>query len=1044
MVRLLSLLCLALLTLNAVRLTAEHVDESWLHLPAAGAHTLRAITGGVLELTYITAPDGRTPPRRPALPPAGEFEVLIEGQRAAVKEIGFKRRVAYAPLQRRDLRVANTFYLVLEQPIPSGPDKSPGIKVRHARSQLWPGDTVFSTTLDPQRWSPAIHVNQEGYAPELPKIAMVGHYLGTLGELPLAAETPFELLTADGRTVHRGHLLRRRERGFTYSPAPYQHVWMADFSKVEEPGEYRLFVPGFGTSFPFRIHPGVMLNVTRAYALGLYHQRCGAPNELPHTRFTHEACHHAPAEVPVPASKFSKAWDIIAKLNDKRPDHRAPWLRDERSQLYPFVRTGKIDVSGGHHDAGDYSKYTVNSAALIHPLIFAVDNFPGVAELDNLGLPESGDGIPDLLQEARIEAEFLAKLQDTDGGFYFLVYPRDRRYESGVLPEKGDAQIVWPKNTAATAAAVAALAQCASSPAFQRHYPADAKRYLEQALRGWKFLSAALAKHGQAGAYQKLTHYGDNFTHDDEIAWAAAELFLATGQPDFAERLYAAFNPASAETRHWGWVRAAFSYGNAMRSYAFAARSGRIAREKLEAGYLARCEAELRAAGEDVTRWSRQSAYGASFPEPTKRQRRGGWFFASDQAFDATVAYQLSPRPDYAETVVANVNFELGTNPNNMSHVTGLGWRRQRELVHQYAQADRRILPPSGIPIGSVQADFDYVGHYKTELRQNSHPADDAETAPYPIYDRWSDAYNVQTEFVIQNQGRSLASLAFWAAQSPTAREPWKAGRASITVPDRIVPLHRPVQLRFAADGLDLTSARILWEGRDQDPAFGSTFKFVPKTAGAQWVEAEAHLPDGRRVFATAQFAANSPVVFWVNGSLPDGAQPIVTGGDDWKWVPPSSKPEELAGSAYANTPQHVSDGTTPLHEHGFNHAGETLQVDKGDVLFAFVFIDPAKPPQQIMLNWNDGDWEHRAYWGASLIRYGKEGSAGQRPMGRMPPAGRWVRLEVPASAVNLEGRIVQGMTFSLHGGRAIWDAAGKMSASTKQLGRFPVPGTAD
>lgn len=220
----------------------------------------------------------------------------------------------------------------------------------------------------------------------------------------------------------------------------------------------------------------------------------------------------------------------------------------------------------------------------------------------------------------------------------------------------------------------------------------------------------------------------------------------------------------------------------------------------------------------------------------------------------------------------------------------------------------------------------------------------------------------------------------------------------------------------------------------------GPTFRFVPKTAGAQWIEAEAYLPDGRRVFAAAQFTANSPVVFWVNGRLPNGAQPLTTGGDTWTWTKPKSKPGDLARSRYADTPQHPSTGKTPLHEHGFDNAEETLAVDKGDILFTFVYIDPDDPPKEIMLNWNDGSWEHRAYWGASLIPYGKEGTPGQRNMGPLPQAGQWVRLEVPASAVALEGRTVKGMTFSLHGGRVIWDASGKMTGATKLLDRFPVP----
>ena len=127
---------------------------------------------------------------------------------------------------------------------------------------------------------------------------------------------------------------------------------------------------------------------------------------------------------------------------------------------------------------------TRSTAPRSFTLVFAADALPGVGELDNLGLPESGDGKSDVLQEAKWEADFLAKMQDDDGGFYFLVYPRDREYESNVLPDQGDPQIVWPKNTAATAAAVAALAQASSSPLFKKQFPEAAAVYLAKAKKG--------------------------------------------------------------------------------------------------------------------------------------------------------------------------------------------------------------------------------------------------------------------------------------------------------------------------------------------------------------------------------------------------------------------------------------------------------------------------------------------------------------------------------------------------------------------------------
>jgi len=79
-----------------------------------------------------------------------------------------------------------------------------------------------------------------------------------------------------------------------------------------------------------------------------------------------------------------------------------------------------------------------------------------------------------------------------------------------------------------------------------------------------------------------------------------------------------------------------------------------------------------------------------------------------------------------------------------------------------------------------------------------------------------------------------------------------------------------------------------------------------------------------------------------------------------------------------------------------------------------------------VMLQWNDGTWEHRVYWGANSIGFGTDGTTSRRSMGPLPAPGSWVRLEVPASQVGLEGHTLNGMAFTLYGGRATWDHAGK------------------
>jgi hypothetical protein len=846
----------------------ELTDDNPLDLPEVGSYRLRVLTPTILELTLITSKDP-SPARVTTwdfvsdrfgltLPSSSEFAVTANSQPLAITKISFKRRVLSATMKQRDVRIGNYIYLELSTPLSDGQ----AVEVKNPSGALWNTGIKYITTVDPHRWNPAIHVNQTGYMPAYAKKAMLGYYLGSGGELTVPTQNGFNVIDArSGAVVYHGILTLRLDKGYQYTPTPYQQVYEADFSAFQTPGEYELQVPGMGVSLPFLINEGTTSLYARSFALGLYHQRCGMDNAFPFTRFTHGICHNAPADVPTMDFTFTQT-TIASKSRDyaDNPRHTAPQLKDINSSLYPFQRQGKIDVSGGHHDAGDYSKYTINSAGLVHFLTFAADSFPGVGALDNLGLPESGDGKSDLLQEAKWEADFLAKMQDSDGGFYFLVYPRDREYENDVTPDHGDPQVVWPKTTAVTAAATAALAEIGSSPLFKQQFPAESAIYLQKAQLGWNFLINAIARYGKDGSYQKITHYGNEFMHDDELAWAAAAMFAATGSATYLTQLKAWFpNPNDVSTRRWTWWRMFEGYGNAIRTYAFAARSGRLQTNQLDADYLAKCESEILATADDIARFSGLSAYGTSFGDPYKNDRSAGWYFSSERGFDLTVGYQLSAKPAYIEALAANLNYEGGCNPVNMTYVTGIGWKRQRDVVHQYAQNDWRVMPPSGLPQGNVQAGFQGdLYFYGGELTALSFPPDNATTAPYPYYDRWADSYNTMTEFVVMDQARSLASLSFWMAQSPVGRQPCKA------VPGQFVGLHPEIavgttnRVTLAASGVDLTSALTVWEATYLQPDFADVCQLAPKYPGQHWFEAEALLPDGRRVFAMSNFVATT------------------------------------------------------------------------------------------------------------------------------------------------------------------------------------------
>ncbi|HEX4646319.1 MAG TPA: S8 family peptidase [Verrucomicrobiae bacterium] len=184
----------------------------------------------------------------------------------------------------------------------------------------------------------------------------------------------------------------------------------------------------------------------------------------------------------------------------------------------------------------------------------------------------------------------------------------------------------------------------------------------------------------------------------------------------------------------------------------------------------------------------------------------------------------------------------------------------------------------------------------------------------------------------------------------------------------------------------------------------------------------------GKALAPTVGIAKAPPSVsVWMDDALPGGAATNDPGGDSWTaepWVWVTNNPPPFSGTA-----AHQSPLISGIHEHMFQNATNTLQIFSGDVLFNYVYLDPVNPPREIMIEWSDGCWEHRAFWGENLITWGEYGTSSRLYMGGLPPAGQWTRLEVPASALQLEGAVLQGMSFMLYDGSATWDYTGRSSS---------------
>lgn len=149
----------------------------------------------------------------------------------------------------------------------------------------------------------------------------------------------------------------------------------------------------------------------------------------------------------------------------------------------------------------------------------------------------------------------------------------------------------------------------------------------------------------------------------------------------------------------------------------------------------------------------------------------------------------------------------------------------------------------------------------------------------------------------------------------------------------------------------------------------------------------------------------------WFEGSLPAGAAPEGT----WQW-----------DHGLKFRPAHTDVAAAGPHSHGFHSAKAGFEIQSGDHFYTYVLIVPDKVPEQIMLQFHDGtNWEHRAFWGADRIQAGAANSSSRFRAGDLPAAGDWVLLDVPASAIGLEGKRIHGMQFTLFGGQAKFNRAG-------------------
>jgi hypothetical protein len=227
------------------------------------------------------------------------------------------------------------------------------------------------------------------------------------------------------------------------------NVWKADFTGFQTPGTYRIAVEGVGCSEDFEIKNDVYFEPFRVSTLGYFYMRIGQDN-LDMTPVPRR-----PLYIPNVSPANTKVY--ITTMSPIHPD----WgtfsggdVWDNPNAWAPYVKSGSPqnnNAYGGHSDALDWDRH-LGHISIIYDMLLPYILTDGRLNDDNLGIAESGNGIPDLLDEARNEVDFWLRLRDGDGYSHGLTNPNS----SNILYQAGNTPIAaW-----ANAANAAMLADC--------------------------------------------------------------------------------------------------------------------------------------------------------------------------------------------------------------------------------------------------------------------------------------------------------------------------------------------------------------------------------------------------------------------------------------------------------------------------------------------------------------------------------------------------------------------------------------------------------
>lgn len=651
-------------------------------------------------------------------------------------------------------------YLELPEPMTKGHHYTVTVQGKKRATFIFDEDQTVSR---------AIKVNQVGYLSDAPrKYAYLGCYLYEIGPMDCSMYPKFEVVRASDGAVALDGAVKLRDKNSRIVPQKKEQARGAESDKVpppitgedlyeidltalKEPGSYYVRIPGVGRSWPFRVGDDVYGEAFYTSARSLYHQRCGVAYDPAHTPWKRAKCHTAPVYesgyVAFPFGDFGmpkdyKVFDIIAATMDKTK--------------------ATEDVWGGWHDAADWDRRDLHYTVLFD-LLNAYEIAPKNFLDGQLNLPESGNGIPDLLDEAAFGLEVWAKSMTPEGGVSGCVETIGHVTMDSDAPYAFSRRTRWDSLLFAAAAAQLAEHLKPVAPEAAERWAGLAKKAFDYGANPANSLGKieipARAERGRGADYTVSWEEKDSYVVPF-LMLARARMFWLTGDKQYLEGVKEAIQ-AGPLPFAWPYTLSDFSpwfyFSLCYRKDSFLPEGQR--KQLMEKFLLPQAD--------KLAGYLDDGPYRQTWPRNQDFWMGFGNTAMNNAGRALLIAHALTGNSKYREAAILNFDFMLGANPMGMSWTTGLGYSYPVNIQHEVSMTDGIADPVPGITIYGITGAM-YSALRNTVWRSPA-GVDTKETIDFkvpevPLWRRWSchPTLNVaQCEFTVHE---TVSSTIFCSA----------------------------------------------------------------------------------------------------------------------------------------------------------------------------------------------------------------------------------------------------------------------------------------